>query len=341
MVDKDPEKMTMDEAAEALMAFFDSPTQQEQPVAEESPTTETPEPTPDGEQAPEVKETPPTPAGETEAAPPADDVKPTPTDVDATEARFAKLEEEMQRLRSENGRMRKIAAENAMLRRKVRGEPTKPEERARLDELTEDQRLALGDDVTEVLRNKLAQTDNLLAAMEERYQAQEQYLAEIRKREHEQRHKAMMDDVERQYGPEVWGEWKTERFKKWCDCYDPLTGERNGDLLGKIDENADSDAAIALLGNYLRVAGITPKAEQPASTTVRNAPASANVAQRPAAPKGTTSTPSAPVKQDKSVWTPQAIDAAFARADRDPAWAKSKEGVAVFDAIMNQAARGF
>ena len=213
MVDKDPEKMTMDEAAEALMALLDSPAQQEQPVAEESPTTETPEPTPDGEQAPAVEETPPTPAGETEAAPPADDAKPTPTGVDATEARFAKLEEEMQRLRSENGRMRKIAAENAMLRRKVRGEPTKPEERVRLDELTEDQRLALGDDVTEVLRNKLAQTDNLLAAMEERYQAQEQYLTEIRQREHEQRHKAMMDDVERQYGPEVWGEWKTERFK--------------------------------------------------------------------------------------------------------------------------------
>lgn len=335
-MDKDPQNMTMDEAAAALEALLNG--------AEGAQPTETEAQVPDGVTATaEAAPTNPEVTTEQQVAveePPVEQQEepaPTTVEVDATEARFAKLESELQRLRSENGRMRKVSADNAMLRRKLRSvTEAPPEQRARLADFDEEQQIALGDDVTEVLKSKLAQADEMIAAMDQRYQEQEAYLGEIRQREHKAKHEEMMDAVENQYGSEVWDMLETEAFHNWRETYDPLTGQQNGELLRKIDANADSEAAIAIMGNFLRYAGYK-KAEQPAPTQVRNTPTSANMVQRPTEPRGQTAKPVAPQQGQKRNWTPQAINAAFARADRDPKWAQSAEGKAIFNEIMEAA----
>lgn len=347
-MNKDPESMSMDEAAEALNAFLNGSVEQPPVASDPAPAPEPTTATPDGETSTEGEVAPQNPDGNTQpteqtAEPPATEQQPTPapTGADPYEARFAKFEEELQRLRSENGRMRKIAAENAMLRRKV-AQPNAPAEppRARLDEFTEEQTFALGDEVTEALKTKLAQADQMLEAMDQRWQEQEKYIGELKHRDFEAKHEAMMDAVEGQYGEGFWDLWETSQFKDWLDQRDPITGQNNGDLLRKIDSNADAPAAVALLGNFARSVGYSKPTATPVDTSTRNAPASANVAQRPAASHAMPNHPTS-TKPQKRNWTQQDIDAAFVRADRDPAWANSKEGKAVFNEIMNLATSGF
>lgn len=347
-MNKDPESMSMDEAAEALNAFLNGSVEQPPVASDPTPAPEPTTATPDGETSTEGEVAPQNPDGNTQptaqtAEPPATEQQPTPapTGADPYEARFAKFEEELQRLRSENGRMRKIAAENAMLRRKV-AQPNAPAEppRARLDEFTEEQTFALGDEVTEALKTKLAQADQMLEAMDQRWQEQERYIGELKHRDFEAKHEAMMDAVEGQYGEGFWDLWETSQFKDWLDQRDPITGQNNGDLLRKIDSNADAPAAVALLGNFARSVGYSKPTATPVDTSTRNAPASANVAQRPAASHAMPNHPTS-TKPQKRNWTQQDIDAAFVRADRDPAWANSKEGKAVFNEIMSLATSGF
>ena len=348
-MNKDPNTMTMDEAAEALNAFLngsmETPTEQQQVVPETVPATEPTAVIPDGEANTAGDVTPQTPDGNTEpteqtAEPPATEQQPTttPTGVDPYEARFAKFEEELQRLRSENGRMRKIAAENAMLRRKQREAEVTPEQRAKLADLTDEQTYALGDDVADTFKAKLAEADKMLEEMDQRYQQQQLYIDELKQRDFKVRHEAMMDAVESQYGEAFWKLWETPEFEQWSKEYDPLTGKANGELLMQIDKNADANAAIALLGNFAREVGYV-KQTPSVGTTTRTAPTSANVAQRPAASQAHATPPTQ--SKPKQAWTPEAIDAAFKRADRDPAWAKSKEGTAVFKQIMDLATNGY
>ena len=180
-MNKDPESMSMDEAAEALNAFLNGSVEQPSVAPDPAPAPEPTQTQPDGAGESNGNDAPQNPDGNTKpteqtAEPPATEQQPTPapTGADPYEARFAKFEEELQRLRSENGRMRKIAAENAMLRRKV-AHPEAPAEppRARLDEFTEEQTFALGDEVTEALKTKLAQADQMLEAMDQHWQEQE------------------------------------------------------------------------------------------------------------------------------------------------------------------------
>lgn len=346
---KDPNQMTIDEAHDALYAMLDA---METPPQEGTPPTgsgEAPveegngvaqETAPDGEQPIEQ------PASQSLDGDDATTQPAEPTGAaDPMAERFAKLEADIQRLRSENGRMRKIAADNAMLKRKLKAQAqqeTPPEQRPRLSELTEEQEIQFGDEVAAVFKQKMAEADQMLEAMDERYRAQEAYLTEVREREHKTHHAAMMDAIERQYGEEIWDAMDTDAFRAWSENYDPVTGMRNHDLLAKIDANADSEAAIAIMGNFVRQCGVKVSGNSAPTANARSndgAPASANVAQRPAESRGNAAAPTQ-AKKAPQQWTVKAAEAAYARADRDPAWANSKEGKAAFESIMNATLTG-
>lgn len=345
---KDPNQMTIDEAHDALYAMLDSM---------ETPPQESTEPTGSGEEsvadsngvaqetAPDGEQTIEQPAsqsleGDNATAQPTEPTGP----VDPMAERFAKLEADIQRLRSENGRMRKIAADNAMLKRKLKAQEqqgTPPEQRPRLSELTEEQEIQFGDEVAAVFKQKMAEADQMLEAMDERYRAQEAYLTEVRQREHKVQHDAMMDAIERQYGEEIWEAMDSTAFEDWSKGYHPITGQQNGELLRQIDANADSEAAIAVLGDFVRQSGVKVSGMAAPTSQVRNngAPVSANVTQRPAESRGTAAQPNQ-AKQAPQQWTVKSAEAVYARADRDPAWANSKEGKAAFESIMNAVLAG-
>lgn len=342
---KNPDQMTMDEAHEALMAMFADPVEQPPMEAKpeeqhayymEAPAVNT-EVQPDG-----VVDAPVEPAPQNPESQPTEEPQTAPTGAgDEMAERMARFEAELQRLRSENGRMRKVATENAMLRRKLKSqEPPHEPERKRLAEFTEEQEIQLGDDVVGALKSKLADADEMLQAMDERYRQQEEYLSEIRGRELKAAREMMLDAVERQYGEDIWDAMKSDAYAEWADNYDPLTGQQNRDLLQRIDANADSEAAIALIGNFVRQSGVKLKAAAPATNarSTSGTPVSANMAQRPVGQSN--AAPYTQPQQKEVVWTVKAAEAAYARADRDPMWAKSAEGKAIFESIMNATLSG-
>lgn len=259
-----------------------------------------------------------------------------------------RMETEIQRMRSENGRARKLSNEldaerkrNAELQQQLaslmeRHKAAQEEaRRPKLDTFTEEERLAFGEDTTDLLGRKFSQVDTMIDEQRQKLAEIDDSLSRIRAREVEQARNKVLDEVERHFGTDIWEAQETDAFKAWAEQINPWTHKTNHQSLYEADQALDGDRMMLLFGDFANATGWkSSNAVEEAPTPKRSLPTSANMAAQPSMSKGFSGPQRTRTKQEPM--TEAEANAIMDRALHDPAWAVSEAGEAALKRVRQE-----
>lgn len=263
--------------------------------------------------------------------------------------RIAKLEAENHRLKSEAGRVKPLAERNRRLlseieklRTQVAGNPAGDGadggRNPSIEDFSTEERAYLGDEPAAAIQARFGNVSSLIEEQRKKLELQGKRLKELTDREDDARREAMNDTVESVFGKSVWELQEDQRFKDWLEEENPLAGRKNGLLLNDFTESVNERGLLSLLEAYVRKTGWKdgkyPEAGQ--SSGSRKMGGGGNVGVMPSVSRAATMPSDVPSHgSGKRVYSQAEAEALYRKADMNPSWAMSKEGMRVFNDLSD------